>query len=107
MHDATQVYEQYYATVIQNKLGSNRNLCLTAGILALVKAVMLEKLDCLDQILRIGHISRNEFVDCIRQLSFMEVVEIHRDKVATISDQCLANYMLYYEFFSQKKHTIF
>lgn len=102
VHDATQVYEQYYATVIQNKLGSNRNLCLTAGILALVKAVMLEKLDCLDQILRIGHISRNEFVDCIRQLSFMEVVEIHRDKVATISDQCLANYMLYYEFFSQK-----
>lgn len=102
VHDATQVYEQYYATVIQNKLGSNRNLCLTAGILALVKAVMLEKLDCLDQILRIGHISRNEFVDCIRQLSFMEVVEIHRDKVAAISDQCLANYMLYYEFFSRK-----
>ena len=68
----------------------------------MVKAVMIEKLDCLDQILRIGHISRNEFVDCIRQLSFMEIVEIHRDKVAAISDQCFANYMLYYEFFSQK-----
>ena len=102
VHDATQVYERYYATVIYNKLGNNRNLCLTAGILALVKAVMIEKLDCLDQILRIGHISRNEFVDCIRQLSFMEIVEIHRDKVAAISDQCFANYMLYYEFFSQK-----
>ena len=75
VHDATQVYERYYATVIYNKLGNNRKLCLTAGILALVKAVMIEKLDCFDQILKIGHISRNEFVDCIRQLSFMEVVE--------------------------------
>ena len=71
VHDATQVYERYYVTVIYNKLGNNRKLCLTAGILALVKAVMIEKLDCLDQILRIGHISRNEFVDCIRQLSFL------------------------------------
>lgn len=34
--------------------------------------------------------------------SFMEVDEIQKDKVAAISDQCLANYMLYYEFFSQK-----
>lgn len=103
VHDATQVYEQYYAAVIQDKLGNNKNLCLTAGILAVVKAVMLEKLDCLDPILNLGNISREEFTDCIQQLSSMEVVEIHRNKVAAISDQCFANYMLYYEFFSQKR----
>lgn len=103
VHDATQVYEQYYAAVIQNKLGDNKNLCLTAGILAVVKAVMLEKLDCLDPILNLGNISREEFTDCIQQLSSMEVVEIHRNKVAAISDQCFANYMLYYEFFAQKR----
>ena len=103
VHDATQVYEQYYAAVIRDKLGDNKNLCLTAGILAVVKAVMLEKLDYLDPIFNLGNISRDEFTDCMRQLSSMEVVEIHRDKVASISDQCFANYMLYYEFFSQKR----
>lgn len=103
VHDATQVYEQYYATIVHSKLGDNRDLCLTAGILALVKAVMLEKLECLDELLKMGNISNEEFVNCIRQLSSMEVVEIHRDKVANISDQCLANYMLYYVFFSRKR----
>ena len=103
VHDATQVYEQYYASIINTKLGDNKNLCLTAGILALVKAVMLDNLEYLEPILKIGKISKDEFVECIRQLSAMEVVEIHGDKVATISDQCLANYMLYYEFFSQKR----
>ena len=52
---------------------------------------------------RLQHISNDEFIECIRQLASMEVVEIHRDKIASISDQCLANYMLYYEFFSQKR----
>jgi hypothetical protein len=32
----------------------------------------------------------------------MEVVEIHMNKVASISDQCLANYMLYYVFFDKR-----
>ena len=103
VHDATQVYEQYYASIIQTKLGDNRNLCLTAGIIALVKTILLERLDNLEQVLKIGNISKEEFLECIRKLSSMEVVEIHRDKVATISDQCFANYMLYYEFFSQKR----
>lgn len=103
VHDATQVYEQYYASIVESRLGDNRNLCLTAGILALVKAVMLDSLDYLDPVLNIGNLTREEFIDCIRQLSSMEVVEIQKDKVAAISDQCFANYMLYYEFFARKR----
>ena len=40
IHDATQVYEQYYSKVINEKLRNNSKLCMTAGILAMVKAVM-------------------------------------------------------------------
>lgn len=32
----------------------------------------------------------------------MEVVEVQLNQVATLSDQCLANYMLYYVFFEKK-----
>lgn len=103
VHDATQVYEEYYASIIQTTLGDNKDLCLTAGILALVRSVILDKLDYLVDILKIGNLSRDEFTECIRQLSSMEVVEIYKDKVAVISDQCLANYMLYYVFFAQKR----
>ena len=103
MHDVTQVYEQYYASVIKSGLSSNYKLCLTAGILALVKAVMMEKLDNLDRVLQVGGLTREEFRNCIHQLSAMEVVEIYLDKMAAISDQCFANYMLYYVFFAEKQ----
>ena len=103
VHDVTQVYEEYYESIIQTTLGDNKDLCLTAGILALVRTVILDNLDYLVDILKIGNISRDEFTECIHQLSSMEVVEIYKDKVAVISDQCLANYMLYYVFFAKKR----
>jgi hypothetical protein len=43
-----------------------------------------------------------ETLSKIRQLARKEVVEIHLDQVATLSDQCFANYMLYYVFFHRK-----
>lgn len=103
VHDATQVYEEYYESIIQTTLGDNKDLCLTAGILALVRSVILDRLDYLVDILKIGNLSRDEFTECIRQLSSMEVVDIYKDKVAVFLDQCLANYMLYYVFFAQKR----
>lgn len=47
-------------------------------------------------------ISIHSFKEKVLYLSKMEVVEIHLDQVATLSDQCLANYMLYYVFFDKK-----
>ena len=44
IHDATQVYEQYYASIIDTKLGANKDLCMTVGILAMVSAVMLDNI---------------------------------------------------------------
>lgn len=102
IHDVSQVYEQYYANIVDLKIGSNRDLCLTAGILSLVNAVLLDKMDCLSELLKVGNISEQSFKDCIFLLSQMEVVEIHKDQVAAISDQCLSNYMLYYTFFKTK-----
>lgn len=47
-------------------------------------------------------ITTEEFIKKIYQLARLEFVEIKLDQVATLSDQCLANYMLYYVFFQKK-----
>lgn len=102
VNDASQVYEQYYSNVVGLKLGKDRELCLTAGILALVNAVFLDRMEYLENLLELSIISEQRFKDCIYRLSQMEVVEIHKDQVAAISDQCLSNYMLYFVFFKEK-----
>ena len=43
IHDASQVYEQYYSTIIELRIRKDRELCLVAGILALVNAVFYIK----------------------------------------------------------------
>lgn len=103
LNDVTDVYETYYGSIIESRLANNRDLCFTAGVLALVQAVIIDKMDSLDEIIKLGELSQDEFISCIRQLSVMEVVEVHMDKYATISDQCFANYMLYYVFFAEKR----
>ena len=47
VNDASQVYEQYYSNVVGLKLGKDRELCLTAVILALVNAVFLDRMEYL------------------------------------------------------------
>ena len=103
IHDASEVYDQYYAGVVEPRMGNDRKLCLTSGILALLNAVFLNRLNGLSDLLRSGNISEDTFKECIYTLSKMEVVEIHKDMVASISDQCLSNYMLYYTFFKQRE----
>ncbi len=102
IRDASDVYERYYSVIIDSDIWDNRSLSITAGILALVNAVLLDRLDCFKDLLAAERIPEDEFIDCIRQLSSMELVEIHVDKVAAISDQCFANYMLYYAFFLKR-----
>lgn len=106
VHDATKVYELYYGRIIRRTLGNYKNLYVTAVILALVGVAILDELDNLDEILQLGGISQREFKDCIGQLSDMELVDVERDIAASISDQCLANYMLYYVFISERRITL-
>ena len=103
LSDVTDVYESYYDSIIVSRLENDRNLCYTAGVLALVQAVIMDQLDDLDEIIRLGNMKRDEFVACISQLYMMEVVDIHMDKYAAISDQCFANYILYHVFFVEKR----
>ncbi|WP_074580754.1 PhoH family protein [Streptococcus gallolyticus] len=100
--DVSQLYDAYYRKYVDNALGEDNDLCLTAGILAVINTVILNDLSALQGIFKYYGISNEVFTRKVRQLSQLEVVEIHLNQVASLSDQCLANYMLYYVFFQRK-----
>lgn len=101
--DATQLYEIYYGKHINTSIiSTNEKVCLSAGIIALLHTVNLECLDRLQSVFDILHMTKDEFIANLELLHEMEYIEIHYDKVARITDQCLSNYMLYYTFFEKK-----
>lgn len=102
IYDVSELLDEYYSTYVDQEIGKDRDLCLTAGILSVVNAVVLSNLDGLDELINKVSITRDSFIDKIHQLSEYEVVEIVKGQVATISDQCLANYMIYYVFFKKR-----
>lgn len=100
--DVSQLYDAYYEKYINNTLGSNKDLCFAAGVLSVINAVVLNNMSVLQELLDNYGITLEGFREKILQLFKLEVVEIQLDQVATLSDQCLANYMLYYVFFRKK-----
>lgn len=100
--DVSQLYDAYYEKYVNGAIGNDIELCFTAGVLSVVNAVVLSDLFVFQKLLDDFGITNDKFIEKIRQLASLEVVEIQLDQVATFSDQCLANYMLYYVFFEKK-----
>lgn len=100
--DVSQLYDVYYEKYVNGAIGSDNDLCFTIGILSVVNAVVLDNISYLKTVLENYGMTNERFKEEIRQLARLEVVEIQLDQVATFSDQCLANYMLYYVFFEKK-----
>lgn len=100
--DVSQLYDAYYEKYVNSIFGSDDNLCFTAGVLSVINAVVLNNMSVLQELLDDYGITFEDFKKKIFHLFKLEVVEIQLDQVATLSDQCLANYMLYYVFFRKK-----
>lgn len=100
--DVSQLYDAYYEKYVSGSLGIDKDLCFTAGVLSIINAVVLNNMSALQDLLDYYGITSENFKEKILCLSKLEVVEIQLDQVATLSDQCLANYMLYYVFFEKK-----
>jgi len=100
--DASQLYEAYYKKYVDGSIGRDDALCFTAGVLSIINAVLLNDISALRPLLDDYGITDRVFLDTIRYLFKLEVVEIQFNQVAMFSDQCLANYMLYYVFFEKK-----
>lgn len=102
IRNVSELYDLYYRKYIDVSLGNDRDLCFVAGILSIINGVILDDLSPISQLLSIYGMSNDEFTNKIFELSKLEFVEIKLDYVATLSDQCLSNYMIYYVFFKKR-----
>ena len=103
INDVSQLYEDYYGSTLEdNQLLVNKNMCITAGIVAFLEAIHLEHMDAFLPILNEKGLNRDDFIENIRMLHELEIVDICNDKAVRFSDQCLSNYLLKYVFFDKK-----
>ena len=103
INDVSQLYEDYYGSILEdNQFLVNKNLCITAGILAFLEAIHLEHIDAFLPILQEKGLTRDVFIENIRILHEQEMVDICNDKAVRFSEQCLSNYLLKYVFFDKK-----
>lgn len=99
INDATQLYESYYAKfLVSSSITKDIDVCLTASVISLLHTINLVEIQRFDILIDKLNLNRDVFKKMIYRLCEDEFVEIKLDKVATISDQCLRNYMLYYAF---------
>ena len=103
INDVSQLYEDYYGkTLRENHLFNDDGLCLTAGMIAFMETIHLERMDSILPILQEKGLNRDNFVENINKLHVLEIVDVHYDKVVRFSEQCLSNYLLKYVFFDKK-----
>ncbi len=103
INDVSQLYKDYYESSLEdNQLFNNKNMCMTAGIVAFLEAIHLEHMDAFLPILQEKGLNRDDFIENIRMLHEQEIVDICNDKAVRFSEQCLSNYLLKYVFFDEK-----
>lgn len=103
INDVSQLYEDYYGPFLEdNQLLVNKNMCITAGIVAFLEAIHLEHMDAFLPILQEKGLNCNDFIENVRILHELEIVDICNDKAVHFSEQCLSNYLLKYVFFDKK-----
>lgn len=69
-------------------------MCITAGIVAFLEAIHLEHIDVFLPILQEKGLNRDDFIENVRILHELEIVDICNDKAVCFSEQCLSNYLL-------------
>lgn len=103
INDVSQLYEDYYGSSLEdNQLLANKNMCITAGIVAFLEAIHLEHIDAFLPILQERGLNRDGFIENVHMLHELEIVDICNDKAVRFSEQCLSNYLLKYVFFDKK-----
>lgn len=103
INDATQLYESYYSKFLVNStITTDMDMCLTASVISLLCTINLSEMTYIQPLLDKINLDQGLFLKMIYRLCEDEFVEIKLNKVATISDQCLRNYILYYAFCKKK-----
>lgn len=103
INDVTQLYKEYYGRVLSDsELQSNAQLLKSAGIIAFLNSLHLDKLDALNELFSNNGLSAESFIAAMYKLHELEIVDIYHDKAVRISEQCFSNFILKYVFYDKK-----
>jgi len=97
----SELYRNYYGTFLKEQ-EFKKNLFVCAGIIAFAKRINLDAVANLQNILEICNFSTDDFIDSVRKLHNLEIVDLYKNKGVKYSDQCLSDFILYYVFVEQK-----
>lgn len=101
--DVTALYEGYYGKAIHDAgLDADNALLISAGIMAFLNAIHLDRIAPIMPILASKGISTETFVEKLHVLHQHEIVDICNDKGVRFSEQCLSNFVLKYVFYDKK-----
>ncbi len=93
-----QIYDIYFKNVIDELMIQNENkIVKSAGLIAFLNGVNKTNEKFIELLEKVN-ISMNDFWDAIHILNDIEFVDVLNDKMTKISEQCLANYLLYLVF---------
>lgn len=101
LYNQTEVFDSFYREQIKS-FGESGKLIISAGLISLFKCVDLEQLFYISPLLKMVHISKQDFVASVNSLISKGIVD-EVDCVVTISDRCFADYLLDYTLI-KKKH---
>ena len=77
INDVTQLYEEYYGRVLRDsELQSNAQLLKSAGIIAFLNSLHLDKLDALNELFSNNGLSAESFIVAMYKLHELEIVDI-------------------------------
>ena len=103
INDVTDLYANYYGKAMREVgLDTDKDLLISAGIIAFLNAIHLDYLDAFVAILEEQGISLAKFKEQLYWLHEHEIVDICHDKAVSFSEQCFANFILKYVFFDKK-----
>lgn len=101
--DVSQLYSEYYGrALVDAQLDKNRDWLISAGIIAFLNAMHLDKIEPLLPFLEEHNLSKETFVSALYELHELEIVDIYHDKAVRFSEQCFGNFILKYVFYDKK-----
>ena len=103
INDASQLYDKYYGECLRETiLQKEKSVLISAGIMATLDTLHLDKLDPLIPWLQYCNLTKEQFVEDLYTLCELEIVDIYHDKAVKFSEQCFSNFIVKYSFYDTK-----
>ncbi len=101
INDATELYDAYYGKQIDAIVCTETGI-ISAGIMAFLEGIHLEKLDSLEPLFSAVKLTKNQFITDLKMLHGMELVDVCQNRAAKMSDQSFSNYLIKHVFVDRK-----